>query len=129
MIRMCIKEMQPWRCNQGSTLRKGMHLLVSVNLDIIVKKTKENVREARKEMKALLASGMTFKEAILQHRELFNENMSMRDAAILELRQLEKEDTPENVKRYRDKMNKALEQMGIDPIGEKTRRKKNEESE
>ena len=78
-----------------------------------VKELKQRVKEARQGMLEAMASGMTAEEVLQENRRLQEHNSVLRMEAVKGLREyLEKGDV-EGAQAYCDKMNVALEGMGI----------------
>ena len=78
-----------------------------------VKRLKEAVRDAREQMKQLMDSGMSYREALAEHQRLVNENVDTRNQCMAELKRLVDEGDREGAEQYLKTMNVALGQMGI----------------
>ena len=83
-----------------------------------VKRMKQVVRDTRREIAALMAEGQSFAEILEQHRELWNENVKIREGVVAEYRKIVMSGDEEAAKKYFDTMNNALGQMGIPPLSE-----------
>ena len=74
---------------------------------------KEAVKAAREEMKRLIDSGMSVAKVLAEHQSLANENAKVRNDAMLELNKILESGDIEGAKEYKQKINIALQQMGI----------------
>ncbi len=83
-----------------------------------VKRMKQVVRETRQQIAELMEQGQTFAEILAQHRELWNENVKIRDGVVAEYRRVVASGNEEEARRYLSTMNAALSQMGIPPLTE-----------
>ena len=83
-----------------------------------VKRMKQVVRETRQEIAALMEKGQTFAEILEQHRELWNENVRIREGVVAEYRKIVRGGNEAEARSYMNKMNAALGQMGIPPLTE-----------
>ena len=81
-----------------------------------VKELKQSVIAAREEIKRRMDNGESFAEIIAGHRELSNENNKIRDDALRELRGIVDSGDEVGARDYLNKMNIALQQMGIAPM-------------
>ena len=78
-----------------------------------VKEVKERVKQARQDMLDAMGAGMSAQDVLLEHRKMQENNAALRMEAVNGLKEyLEKGDT-EGAQEYVEKMNQALEQMGI----------------
>lgn len=78
-----------------------------------VRKLKEDVIAARKDMQELLKSGGSAAEILQEHRRLLNENTATRNQVIKELRAIIDSGDIKGAEKYVRTMNVALGQMGI----------------
>ena len=96
-----------------------------------VKRMKQAVRETREEIARLMEQGQTFAEILEQHRELWNENVRIRESVVAEYRKIVRSGDEEEARRYMERMNASLGQMGIPPLtesdGHSKKRKRKEE--
>ena len=83
-----------------------------------VKRMKQVMRETREEIARLMEQGQTFAEILEQHRELWNENVRIREGVVAEYRKIVKAGNEKDAKSYMERMNAALGQMGIPPLTE-----------
>lgn len=90
----------------------------------IVRQMKHAVREARSQIMELLNRGATVKSIIEEHRNLWNENVKIRDGVKAEYHRILGGGDVEGATEYIRTMNVALGQMGIAPISERQRGKK-----
>lgn len=74
------------------------------------------VREARMEVKALMDQGLSFREIAAEHESLMNKNAAIRAEALAALKKECDKGDSEGTKAFLDKINKTLENMGVDPI-------------
>ena len=80
------------------------------------RKLKEAVKATRDEMKRLIDGGMSVEQVLREHQDLANENAKIRDNATAELRQIVESGDIESAKKYKRKINIALQQMGISEL-------------
>ena len=78
-----------------------------------VKQIKAAVSEARAQMKQMIDSGMSYREALAEHQKLVNENVDTRNQCMAELKSLVEAGDREGAEHYLKTMNVALGQMGI----------------
>ena len=78
-----------------------------------VREMKLTVKQAREDVKALLAKGLTMQEVLREHQKLVNENAETRNGAVLELKKIIAEGDYESAVKYVEEINKAFRQMGI----------------
>ena len=83
-----------------------------------VKRMKQVVREAREQIAALMDQGHSFAEILAEHRELWNENIKIREGVVAEYRKIVKSGDEAEARHYLNTMNAALGQMGIPPLTE-----------
>ncbi len=83
-----------------------------------VKRMKQVVRETREEIVKLMERGQSFAEILEQHRELWNENVRIREGVVAEYRKIVRSGNEEEARIYMEKMNATLGQMGIPPLTE-----------
>ena len=83
-----------------------------------VKRMKQVVRETRQQIAELMEQGQSFADILTQHRELWNENVKIRDGVVAEYRKIVRSGNEEEARRYLNAMNAALGQMGIPPLTE-----------
>jgi len=83
-----------------------------------VKRMKQVVRETRQQIAELMEQGQSFADILTQHRELWNENVKIRDGVVAEYRKIARSGNEEEARRYLNTMNAALGQMGIPPLTE-----------
>lgn len=81
-----------------------------------VKELKQSVIAAREEIKRRMDNGESFADIISGHQELSNENNKIRDDALRELRSIVDSGDKAGAREYLNKMNAALQQMGIAPM-------------
>ena len=92
-----------------------------------VKRMKQVVRETREQIVELMDKGLSFAEILEQHRELWNENVKIREGVVAEYRRIVASGDEEEAKKYADAVNVTLGQLGIPPLTENdahSRRKK-----
>ncbi len=93
-----------------------------------VKRMKQVVRETREQIAELMEKGQSFAEILTEHRNLWNENIKVREGIVAEYRRLLSSGDEIGANHYRNTMNIALGQMGIPPLtendGHSKRRKK-----
>ena len=78
-----------------------------------VKEAKARVKQARQELLDAMGAGMSAQDVIMEHRKMMENNAAMRMDVVKGLKEyIEKGDT-EGAQEYVEKMNQALEQMGI----------------
>ena len=78
-----------------------------------VKEVKARVKQARQDLLDAMGAGMSAQDVLMEHRKMQENNAAMRMDAVKGLREyLDKGDT-EGAREYVEKMNQALEQMGI----------------
>lgn len=78
-----------------------------------VKQMKTAVQEARAAMKEMMDKGMSYQEALTEHRKLVNENVETRNKCMSELRALVDAGDTDGAENYLRTINIALGQMGI----------------
>ena len=83
-----------------------------------VKRMKQVVRETREQIAGLMEQGHSFAEILADHRELWNENIKIRNGVVTEYRKIVRSGDEEGARRYFTTMNTALGQMGIPPLTE-----------
>lgn len=88
-------------------------ILINEDDSDAVKKLKEDVIAARKDMLELLKSGGSAAEVLQEHRRLLNENTATRNQVIKELRAIIDSGDIKGAEKYVRTMNVALGQMGI----------------
>lgn len=81
-----------------------------------VKKLKAAVRATRQEMGNLLDQGMTVQEILTQHAELWNDNAKIRREMKEEYRGILAKGDEEGAAEYLEKINAAMQRMGIPAI-------------
>ena len=77
---------------------------------------KREVMQAREDVKAMMDSGLTFREIISESRRLFQENAEIRNEAMRELKKIHEQGDAEGERKYQITIDAALEQMGIEPL-------------
>lgn len=78
-----------------------------------VKQMKVAVQEARAAMKEMMDKGMSYQEALTEHRKLVNENVETRNKCMSELRALVDAGDKDGAEHYLRTINIALGQMGV----------------
>lgn len=78
-----------------------------------VKALKERVREARKGMAEMMAQGMSVSDILNRNEELRKQNYESRQLAVQGLKEYLEKGDMEGAQEYCNKMNQALDQMGI----------------
>lgn len=81
-----------------------------------VVRMKNTVMETRSQIAELFKQGMTLKEIITEHRELFNANVKVRNECIAELNEIFESGDIQGARKYMTTINFALQQMGIEEI-------------
>ena len=81
-----------------------------------VKEQKQTVIEARTQIKEMMDQGFHFSDILADHRRLFNENLDIRRKAMKELNEIHASGDAEGERKYRLKIDAALQQMGIEPL-------------
>jgi len=77
---------------------------------------KENVAVAKMELLELVRQGKSVSEALKEFQDNANKQAELREQAQRELAELRKTATPQQVEEYLNKINDALNEMGIEPI-------------
>lgn len=83
-----------------------------------VKRMKQMVREARAQIADLMDRGQSFAQILEEHRNLWNENVKIREGVVAEYRKIVRSGDEEGARHYFNTMNTALGQMGIPPLTE-----------
>lgn len=96
------------------SLDKPIEILDTDSEDVV--KMKKAVMETRAQIAELVKQGMTLKEIITEHRELFNANVKVRNECIAELNEIFESGDIQGAKKYMTTINLALQQMGIEEI-------------
>ena len=78
-----------------------------------VKELKERVIAAREDIKAMMDQGMTIREILTEHEKVWNENAEIRRDAQKGYDEVLANGSEEDARKYRIKMDAALQQMGI----------------
>ncbi len=81
-----------------------------------VRKMKESVIQARKDMKQMMDEGMSFNEVLQEHRKMANENVETRQQLMADVRQLVDAGESDEARKYLETVNPALEEMGLAPL-------------
>ena len=91
-------------------------IVVSDEDDERTREAKLAVIAAREDMRMLVESGMTFREAIMEHHRLFNDGVEIRSEVMREVDAMVKEGDIEDAESYLASVNALLEQKGIQPV-------------
>ena len=83
-----------------------------------IKKLKDAVRATRKDIESLMDQGISVSEIFTQHRELWNENIKIRNEMIGEYRRFLTEGDVEAAGQYLEQINRSFREMGIPEIEE-----------
>ena len=82
-----------------------------------VKRLKEAVRATRRDIAALMDQGATVEEILTQHRELWNENVNIRNEMKFECMRLLRDGDYDAAEQYLERINRSFREMGIPEIG------------
>lgn len=96
------------------SLDKPIEILDTDTEDVVT--MKKAVMETRSQIAELFKQGMTLKEIITEHRELFNANVKVRNECIAELNEIFESGDIQGARKYMTTINFALQQMGIEEI-------------
>ncbi len=78
--------------------------------------TKENVAVAKNQLRELVKEGRSVSEVLKEYQDKTNERAAMRREAQRELAALYNNGSPEEAQAYLEKVNKAFEELGVEPI-------------
>lgn len=105
------------------SFRKSLEtpIVIKEEDDEKVRQMKECVIQARKEMLEMLKTGQSVKGVLEEHQKLMNENVKMRNECLASYRKLMADGETDVANQYLEKVNAALEEMGIMKIVPKNR--------
>lgn len=81
-----------------------------------IKALKHAVMETRKQILELMSEGKSFEEVMQEHRELVNNNATVRNEVTTELKRLLEEGDFDGAEQFREKANALLIGFGADPV-------------
>ncbi len=81
-----------------------------------IKRMKDSVRATKEDIAALLDKGISVSEIFTEHRELWNENLKIRNEMKASFQRFLREDDAEAAAQYLEKINSSFREMGIPEI-------------